>query len=359
MQLFKGFLDQSKQLNQTPAKLVRHLPLHAQTSQYKTILLGLKIPNLPAPLHYLNFISVIGRPNASIFCQEKTQAGIDQNNKATVMSSSSLHMVGQFSSYEIDRECNFQAGSFHFLDRESFSGNFPDFQLQRVDGELSFDLKIKTAGAMCYFNKLRMGLAEYWSQLSECSGELNYKGRHYAIQQLGSLEFARIMKFPFLPIAFYSSQIINLSGQRQLIVMQTRDKLNRVLQSRAYLKDLKKNQAWMCDENVTFHIHRLYPAVKTPNFKKMYLPREFEWNIQAEGIRIHIQAKSRGDFKFGLGAGFAGSFSYLVKINDQLEEGEGGYCEYIDCRPLNWQEKNKAEKLLDELGDSSPIFLKK
>ena len=66
MQLFPDFLDQSKQLNQTPAQLQHNLPLHAQTRQYKAILLALKIPNLPAPLHYLNFISMIGQPNAAV-----------------------------------------------------------------------------------------------------------------------------------------------------------------------------------------------------------------------------------------------------------------------------------------------------
>lgn len=358
MQLFKGFLDQSKQLNQTPAKLPRRLPLHAQTAQYKSILLGLKIPNLPAPLHYLNFISVIGCPNAAIFDQKHYQTRFNRNT-ATVMCSSSMHMAGQVSRYAVDSDCRFHNQTFQFLDRESFSGQFPAFQLQRIDSELSFNLNIKSAGGLCYYSKLRMGLAEYWSQLFECSGTLNYKGQNYAVQQLGSLEFARVMNFPFIPIAFYTAQIVNLSGQRQLIVMQTRDQLNRILQSRAYLKDLQAYQVLMFDEGVHFQIHRLYPAVTAPNLRKMYLPREFEWSIWSEHFTIHLQAQSRGDFKFGLGAGYAGSFSYQVSINGIQEEGEGGYCEYIDCRPLNWQEKNKTEKLLDELRDSVPIFLKK
>lgn len=201
MQLFKGFLDQSKQLNQTPAKLPRRLPLHAQTSQYKTVLLGLKIPNLPAPPHYLNFISVIGRPNADIFCQEDVKASLNQNT-ATVMSSCSMHMAGQFSGYAIDRDCSFQANAFHFLDRESFSGHFPEFKLRWADSELSFSLNIKTAGALCYFNKLRMGLAEYWSQLCECSGELNYKGRFFN----SAIGFIRIC--PRDELFFYSNRIL-------------------------------------------------------------------------------------------------------------------------------------------------------
>ncbi|MGA8883706.1 MAG: DUF6670 family protein [Acinetobacter sp.] len=358
MQLFPDFLDQSKQLNQTPAQLQHNLPLHAQTRQYKAILLALKIPNLPAPLHYLNFISMIGQPNAAVLRNGGAMRHAAQNT-ATVMSSISPHMAGQLSRYSVHSDCIFKPGSFQFLDRENFSGAFPEFQLQRLDRELSFHLEIKTAHAPCYFSKLRMGLAEYWSQLCECTGEIGYKGQKYRIQQLGSLEFARAVNFPFLPIAFYTAQTINLSRRRQLIVMQTRDRLNRVLQSRLYLKDFNAAQVQMLDEGVCLKVHRVYPAVTTPDQRKMYLPREFEWTAASGAALIRIQAQSRGDFKFGVGAGYAGSFSYQVKIGDAEESGESGYCEYIDCRPLNWQEKNKKQKLLDGLADSVPVLLKK
>lgn len=358
MQLFNGFLDQSKQLNQTPARLQSNLSLHAPAQQYKTVLLGLKIPNLAAPLHYLNFISIIGQPATKIL---RNECAIQHSakNTATVMSSISPHMVGQLSSYSVQSDCSFKTNFFQFSDRENFSGTFPEFRLQRSDAELSFDLLIQTSSSFCYFNKLRLGLAEYWSQLCECSGEVNYKGQKYQIQQLGSFEFARAMRFPSLPVAFYTSQIINLSQQRQLIVMQTRDPLNRILQSRLYLRDFNSKQVQMFDEGVCLKLHRVYPAVTTPNRRKMYLPREFEWIVSAPDIKIRIQAQSRGDFKFGIGAGYAGSFSYQIKINEEEETGESGYCEYIDCRALNWQEKNKKEKLFDELANPVPVLLKK
>jgi hypothetical protein len=61
MWLFQDFLDQSKQLNQAPS---RSLPAyHPPNKKYKIIHQALTIPNLPAPLHYLNFLSMIGQPN--------------------------------------------------------------------------------------------------------------------------------------------------------------------------------------------------------------------------------------------------------------------------------------------------------
>ncbi len=38
----------------------------------------------------------------------------------------------------------------------------------------------------------------------------------------------------------------------------------------------------MFNRMVHFQVHRVYPAVKTPNGQKMYLPREFEWHYQDE-----------------------------------------------------------------------------
>ena len=54
-----------------------------------------------------------------------------------------------------------------------------------------------------------------------------------------------------------------------------------------------------------------------------------------------------------MAAGYVGSFQYQIKINAREESGEAGYCEYVDCRPLKWQEKNKNEKILNKLEEHS------
>lgn len=63
-QLFQDFLDRSKQLNQTPATTAK-LPYHAPNRHYKFIYQGLILPCLPAPLHYLNFIGLLGESEYS------------------------------------------------------------------------------------------------------------------------------------------------------------------------------------------------------------------------------------------------------------------------------------------------------
>ncbi|MEG2301230.1 MAG: hypothetical protein RSC03_12235, partial [Acinetobacter sp.] len=144
------------------------------------------------------------------------------------------------------------------------------------------------------------------------------------------------------------------------LLEQIRDSFNRIVQSRIYIRDLHKQQTHMFDQMVRFQVHRVYPAVKTPNGQKMYLPREFEWHYQDEqGHNIHIYAQSRGDFKFGLAAGYVGSFKYQLKLDNYEEQGESGYCEYVDCRALKWQEKKSQEKNRNEIGEIVPFSLKK
>ena len=357
MQLFHDLLDQSKQLNQAPFQA--QLAYHAQKGRYKTIHQGLIIPNLPAPLHYLNFLSIIGQPNAPMLRNESAihSTALDT---ATIIASVSPHMVGQLNSYSIKQECHFKKEYFQFADREMISGSFPHFRIQRKDKELSFDLSITTSNIISYFTKLRMSLAEHWSLLCQCEGEIIYKEQKMAIRQMGCFEYARSINFSYLPLAFFTYQVINLKNNRQLLLAQVRDSFNGVLQSRLYLRDAKTGIAQMFDENVRFKVHRVYPKVKTPNGQIMYLPREFEWGYEGkDGTCISVQAQSRGDFKFGLAAGYVGSFKYQLKINHHEEIGESGYCEYIDCRSLTWQEKNKQEKMRDEFANSVPFACKK
>lgn len=358
MQIFQDFLDQSKRLNQAPKLNKKNIQLQGPNQLYNAVYYGLSVPSLPAPLHYLNFISWLGQPKIPVF-QNTYAIKTTVLDTATVMSSTSAHMVGQLQQYSLQNDCQLKPSEIQFGRKESIIGLKDTFSIQREDNELSFKLEIQATEMKSCLAKLRLGLAEYWSVMCHCEGQIKYQNQIYEIDQLAALSYAQFSKFPYLPLAFFTQQIINLSQQRQIILVQTRDRYNNILSSRLYLRDFKNRHVLMIDQNVHFKIQRVYPVVKTPNLQKMYLPREFEWICQNDDIQIYIQAQSRGDFKFGLGAGYAGSFHYQIKINDEFENGDGGYCEYIDCRPLNWQEKNHKDKLNDKLGNAVPFMLKK
>ena len=151
MWLFQDFLDQSKQLNQAPS---RSLPAyHPPNKKYKIIHQALTIPNLPAPLHYLNFLSMIGQPNTPMF-RNNSAIRTTPLDTATVLASSSPHMAGQQNRYSISAECSFQEKTFKFANKEQLMGAFPKFQIQRKDTELSFEIEITTTPLISHFTKL-------------------------------------------------------------------------------------------------------------------------------------------------------------------------------------------------------------
>jgi hypothetical protein len=354
MQLFQDLLDRSKQLNQAPPQPTA---LHAQQGRYKIIHQAIKIPNLPAPLHYLNFYSLIGQPSASIFQQPHLNIR-KPLNVATVLASSSMHSVGNLHAYDIAQDCLFKGQHFQFTEREQLFGLWPNLYLQRQNDELSFQIEIQALDLVSYFYQLRWSLGQYWSVPCQCQGEIIYKKQKYKIDQLGVFEYGRTIDFNFLPFAFYSYQLIPLSDTQQLIILQLRNQFNSILYSRLYLKNIATAQVQLYDQSLDFQVQRFYPLVKTPNDQHMYLPRMFSWSLQQDNIQICIQAESRGDFKFGLGAGFVGSFCYQVTMNRQSFSGEHGYCEYIDCRSLKYQELKEAEKNNCDLTNPALIMLK-
>lgn len=105
MRLFQDFLDQSKQLNQ--AQTTTELCYHPPKDKYKIAHQKLVLANLPAPLHYLNFYSLIGQPNNAVFCNQN-EISTTALDTATVLGSTSAHMVGQLNGYSIQNDCQFQ-----------------------------------------------------------------------------------------------------------------------------------------------------------------------------------------------------------------------------------------------------------
>lgn len=106
-----------------------------------------------------------------------------------------------------------------------------------------------------------------------------YKGQKYQVEGLGRFKHARALHLPFLSLCFYTCQIINLNETTQLAFSQIRNQWNIILCSRLDIQEFGK-PVESFTEDVNLHIHRVYPKVRTPNGKEMYLPREFSWQCK-------------------------------------------------------------------------------
>ena len=172
------------------------------------------------------------------------------------------------------------------------------------------------------------------------------------------MKHARAIYFPFIAFHFFTYQVIQVNANLQIILSELRNQWNNIIFSRIEIQS-NEQKSILYDHQVVLDITRVYPKVQTPNGREMYLAREFIWQYQEKNqIIFQLKAQSRGDYKFGLGAGYVGSFNYELIWNNENHKGSG-YCEYIDCRPLHWQEKNKSEQIMDQIPHFQPYLCKK
>lgn len=310
--------------------------------QYKTVHYGLVFLNLPAPLHYINFLSLLGIPNIPVF-QNPAAVTTTEFDTAWIFHSCSLSQLNCLQSYSIQDNCGQTPEFIDFDQTIKIVKAEQGFRLIHEYSELAFLLNIRLHPPRYKNYPFNLGIMQQWVCLASMQGTLRYKEQNYQVQSTGIFSYARTIQLPFWSWYFYTRQIIQVE-HLQFIFYQIRNRFNQIIHSKLILLDTQQQKIKTYSHNVEFEVARVYPKVVTPNGLSMYLPREFSWHLQHRHLKIQLFAEARGDYKFGFGAGYVGSFSYKLKMNQKHYEGEAGYCEYVDCRALKWQEINATEK---------------
>jgi len=346
--------NQLKQLNLNKSDALTFYP---PKGLFKIVYQALILPNLPEPFHYLNFISLIGQPRIPI-CYNASAITTTAIDTATVLVTSGLSTVGHLKSYSAKEQCQLEQDRYQFLDVDQIQVDFPNYYFKRIDEELSCQLTVNIRADIENHSALHWGVGDYWYARCQCEGEITYKKQKYQIEAQGILKHARAIYLPFIAFHFFTYQVIQVNANLQIILSELRNQWNNIVFSRIEIQS-NEQRSILYDHQVVLDIMRVYPKVQTPNGREMYLAREFMWQYQEKNqIIFQLKAQSRGDYKFGLGAGYVGSFNYELIWNNENHKGSG-YCEYIDCRPLHWQEKNKSEQIIDQISHFQPYLCKK
>ncbi|MEG0605662.1 MAG: hypothetical protein RR487_14270 [Acinetobacter sp.] len=346
--------NQLKQLNLNKSDALTFYP---PKGLFKIVYQALILPNLPEPFHYLNFISLIGQPRIPI-CYNASAITTTAIDTATVLVTSGLSTVGHLKSYSAKEQCQLEQDRYQFLDVDQIQVDFPNYYFKRIDEELSCQLTVNISADIENHSALHWGVGDYWYARCQCEGEITYKKQKYQIEAQGILKHARAIYLPFIAFHFFTYQVIQVNANLQIILSELRNQWNNIVFSRIEIQS-NEQRSILYDHQVVLDITRVYPKVQTPNGREMYLAREFIWQYQEKNqIIFQLKAQSRGDYKFGLGAGYVGSFNYELIWNNENHKGSG-YCEYIDCRPLHWQEKNKSEQIIDQISHFQPYLCKK
>ncbi len=331
------------------------LPCTAQQGLYQVVYHNLILPNLPAPLHYLNFMCLMGRPRLAI--TPHNQIGQSPpHNHAHIMLSSSPNLMQYQQNYALHEACQFDSTRWKFAQIDQIDIQSPHWHFYHKQDGFMLDLAVQAHLPSAWLIS-HWGMAQAWSAAVDCSGQLHYQGQQYAIQANGCLNYARALPLPLWPIYFYCLQVVQLDTM-QVVLLQMRNQWNQIINSQLAIRD--ELGQLLLKRQVKFHIQRVYPKSMTPNGQCMYLPREFSWVCVEDGKPLlELHGYSRGDFKYGLGAGYVGSFRFELCFAGQDYSGEAAYCEYIDCRPLRFQEKDLKERNLDQLFSPQTCMLKK
>ncbi len=168
---------------------------------FKVVYQGLILPNLPVPLRYFNYISLIGQPRIPI-CYNANSIVTSAIDTATVLVSSSLHSVDHLKIYSIRRQCQLNPNYYQFDKTDLIEWQIPQIHLKRVDSEMSCDLVIQTPSNILNSSALQWGISDYWTVLCHCEGEILYKGQKYEVSGLGRFKHARALHLPFLSLCF-------------------------------------------------------------------------------------------------------------------------------------------------------------
>jgi len=304
-----------------------------QRGKHTTVHYGIMVPNLPAPFHFLNLITVIGQPKVDIFRNSqliKTTA----RDTANLLVGTATGAADHFRGYSVAQDCELRPdGSYlRFGDDLVIEGRYPNFTARRSGKAFNLGLKLKATDKIAHFAKMIGGIYDHWALLCEYTGQIEQNGVTTPLQGLCTFEYARAANLP-LPFKFFTYQILNIDERTQVLMVEVRGPLNAVLQQRVYVRSLD-DYGGAYTRGFDFTVSELEAEpVTRPDGLAMRLPRLFSWRVDDESGAelITIEATANGDFKYGMAGGYAGSYQYSGRFKGQSINGTG-YIEYIDCR---------------------------
>ena len=305
-------------------------PFHPPRGRYVTVHYGLMLPNLPAPLNFIDVIAVVGQPSIKLFRNDHL-VETTESDTANLLIGAGVQFPGQFRGYQVERDLELAPDSsvVRFGDDFRLEGNYPDFTVTYRNPEFDLDLAVRATDKVAHFAKLRGGLYDHWSLLCQYEGTVTYRGERSDISGLNTLEYARGVDIP-LPFTFFTYQIINIDDSTQVLLVEVRGPLGLPVQQAVYVRSLTDHGSTY-ENDFQFDVHRLEPtARRTPNGLSMHLATQFSWSVDDEDGNelIEIHGTTNDDYVYGMAGGYVGSYQYTGRFRGEPVAGTG-YIEYI------------------------------
>jgi hypothetical protein len=341
-------IDRSLPLNGTPFE--PDTPFGPPAGRWAQLVhYGLMIPGLPAPLRFLDVISILRQSGTRVF--DNPGLLVTNPDDAALLltgTGTTRDRDGQaalLSSLSIRRDCGLDPHGRHqrYADL-TIAGSYPHFTITGTHRGVALDLQATTTDKVAHFAHLP-GLYDHWSLLTTFTGRIEHAGTTVEIQDtLGTWEYARVsrpndrtghflQRHP-LPLNYFTYQILNLDQHTQALFVEVRGPRELPIQRRVYIRGLDQPVAvYHHGFSHTITDRRPTPMI-TPDGHPMPMPARFAWSVNDQHGEqvIAIDATANDDWVYGLGAGYAGSYSYTGTYRTTPIAGDA-YIEHIDRRP--------------------------
>jgi hypothetical protein len=290
---------------------------------------GVMVPGLPEPFRYFDVMAIVGTPGVRLFANDHLVT-TTPNDTAYVVSATSTTTREQFRAYRVGAECELAAdGSLvRFGDDLVIEGRLPSLSLHRRHPQADVRLHLEVTDVVTNFVNLP-GVYRHWSRLAVARGRIDGT----EVEALGTVEYACGVgvhsvvnrRLPVhLPADEFTYHVVNVDDRTQLLFTRVRGPLGLPVQRAVHVRT---------PEGATVHrrghywVVREHATAETPDGRTMRLPQRFSWGAQ----EVEIHGVAHGDWSYGLGAGFVGSYDYEGTFRGRAVAGIG-YVEFVDLR---------------------------
>jgi hypothetical protein len=295
---------------------------------------GVMVPGLPEPDRTFGVMSIVGTPGVAIFAND--HAITTTANDTAYLVSATAAMSGEgLHVYSIERDCEFREGLVRFGADLTIEGVYPDFHLRRFHRDVPVELNIVATDKVSYFADLPGGLYTHWSLLCRYEGTV---GRR-ALAGLCTLEYAAgagmhslpIPGTPNIPVPFFTYHVLNVDDCTQVLMGLVTGPRGIELVRATNVRGVDEYGYELRDTR--FDVEEYAPTpLPTPDGRAMRVPATLTWSAYQQGSEVvSISGRCRGDWVYGLGAGFVGSYDYTGSFRGKPVSGTA-YIEYIDRR---------------------------
>jgi hypothetical protein len=313
---------------------IRLAPPHGVRSSWAHY--GVMVPGLPEPHRTFGVMSIVGTPGVAVFDNDHAITTSGSDTAYLVSATAAMRDEG-LHTYSIERDCEFHPdGSLvRFGDDLTIEGVYPDFALRRHHPEVDVELRIRATDKVTYFADLVGGMYTHWSLLCRYDGVLG----GLSVAGLCTLEYATgfgrhsvpLLGRRNLPVPFFTYQVLNIDDSTQVMTTQVLAAGGLELAYATYVRGLDDYGSELLD--TTFDVDDYEPTPRqTPAGREMRLPANLHWSARQNGSEvISVSGRCHGDWVYGLGAGFVGSYAYTGTFRGE-KIGGTAYIEYIDLR---------------------------